>query len=652
MLKLANIFNDGMVLQRDLPIKVWGSAGAGQKVTVALGDSRGETTADAGGKWRLSLPAKPAGGPYELRAESGGDQAVFKDVLLGDVWLLSGQSNMAVSLLFAQDDFQKEIKGGANYPAIRQFTIPMAMNFREPMEEFPATMDFPFLPPADAGEDAPPMPPFPPAAVWHAATPDKLGFFSAVGYFFAKKIHEKYQVPIGLINTAVGGVPVEAFMSRDALADYPLDLAEADHWADDDRVKQIPLEDAARLKAWNEGLDRRDPGVLEGWHESGYNDSGWKTAGLCDDWDTHPDMPSCGSVWFRRVLDIPPELAGKPARLSLGMLVEGDRCYVNGKLVGRADTRWFNRDYPIRAGLKAGRNVIVIRLLSQRRVGRAVPGCRLETTQRLVWPDMPEKNIALDRGDWKYRPGAEADFLEESTTVFYKPTGLYNGMIAPLHNYAIKGALWYQGESNTDRPNTYADHFCKMIEDWRKKWAVGDFSIFWVQLPNFAPLEKRAVNWAYLREEQRRCLRLANSGMAAAIDAGETWDIHPPRKAVLGERLALSALRVTYGENMVHSGPVFREITVTGKDAVLRFDSVGTGLASRDGGPLGGFAVFDGQKQYPAAAEIRGDTVAVSCPRAERIVAVRYAWESDPLEANLINKEGLPAPPFDSRLSR
>jgi sialate O-acetylesterase len=652
MLRINELFSDGMVLQRDGDIRVWGSAGAGEKVTVDFAGITREGFAGAGGRWLITLPPKPAGGPFEMRVSTGTEGLLIKDILLGDVWLLSGQSNMAVSLFFAQDDFKKEMESGGNYPEIRQFQVPFGMDFRGPREDF-SSLPPPFgPPPGEIDDDAPPMPAFPPSGVWSPAVPGKIGFFSAVGFFFAKRIYDTLKVPIGLISASMGGIPIDSFMSRESLGDYPLDLAETEKWADEENIRRLAREDADRLDAWNRGLDDHDPGVKEGWADPAYDDGAWKSAGICDDWRDHPDMPSCGSVWFRRELIIPPDLAGKKARLSLGMLVEGDRCFVNGVQVGGADTRWFNRNYNIKGGLREGRNLIVIRLLSQRDVARAVPGSRPETSQRIIFPETPERAIPLDDGNWKYHTGTPWGRLEESTTIYYKPSCLYNAMIAPLHNYAIRGACWYQGESHTERPNGHADRFRRMISDWRQKWGLGDFPVFWVQLPNFRPLEHTATNWAYMREEQRRCLTLPNSGMAVTIDAGETWDIHPVRKAVVGERLGLAAIKTAYGRDIVASGPVYRGITIYDDEAVLRFESLGNGLATSDGKNPGGFAVFDGIRQYPAEAEIRGTEIVVKCPPgAAGIRAVRYAWESDPAGANLINREGLPASPFDSRFS-
>ncbi|GHV16289.1 9-O-acetylesterase [Spirochaetia bacterium] len=653
MLKLSKLFSDGMVLQRDREVKVWGSAGPGETVTVTLAGATGQTLAGLDGKWLVTLPPKPAGGPFEMTAAAGSGSLRINDVLLGDVWVLSGQSNMAVSLFFAQDDLKKELAEAGNYPEIRQFQVPFAMDFSGPQEDFSSNTAPMGPPPGDIDEDAPSMPPFPPSAVWNRATPDTIGSFSAVGYFFAKTVYDTCKVPIGLISAAVGGVPIDSFMSREALAAYPLDIAEAAKWIDPLAIKRLAESDAARLAAWNRAVDDHDPGVAGNWHEPGFDDGGWQNAGLCDNWLLHPDMPANGSVWFRREITVPPELAGKKARLSLGMLVEGDRCYVNGVLVGQADTRWFNRNYAIKGGLKPGRNVIVIRLLSQRNVGRAVPGSRSETTQRIIFPETPEKTIQLDQGDWKYHTGTEWGRLDEATTIFYKPTCLYNAMIAPLHHYGIKGVCWYQGESHSEKPNGHADRFCSMITDWRAKWGQGDFPVFWVQLPNFRPLESTATNWAYVREEQRRCLRLINSGMVVTIDVGDSWDMHPTRKAIVGKRMGLAALKVAYGKDIVAGGPVYRDCVIYGNEAMLRFESVGGGLATGNGKELGGFTVFDGVHQYPAEAEIRGSEIAVKCPaEAAEIRSVRYAWESDPLKANLTNAEGLPASPFDSCFSR
>jgi sialate O-acetylesterase len=651
MLNLNKLFSDGMVLQRDRAVKIWGSAGPGETVTVTFDGTQRESSAGLDGKWLVTLPPRPAGGPFEMEVKAGSDRLLVRDVLLGDVWLLSGQSNMAVSLVFAQADYKKELNTGGNYPEIRQFQVPFAMDFSGPREDF-SSPSLPFGPsPGESDEDVPPMP-MPSMGAWKKATPETIGSFSAVGYFFAKKIYDTCKVPVGLVSASMGGVPIDSYMSREALKDYPLDIAEAEKWVDEANIRRLAGEDAARLEAWNRAVDDHDPGVRENWQDPGYDDSNWNTAGLCDDWQDHPDMPLCGSVWFRKEIIVPPELAGKKARLSMGMLVEGDRCFVNGVLVGKMDTRWAFRNYAIKDGLHSGRNVVVIRLLSQRDIGRAVPGSRPETSHRIIFPEMPDRAIQLDQGTWKYRAGTEWGRLEESTTIFYKPCCLYNAMIAPLHNYAIKGACWYQGESHTERPNGYADRFRKMITDWREKWGLGDFPVFWVQLPNFAPLEKEATNWAYLREEQRRCLTLPRSGMAVAIDVGDRWDMHPVRKAVVGERLALAALKTAYGKDLVSGGPMYKELVIYGREGALRFESLGSGLATRDNGKPGGFTVFDGIREYPAEAEIRGEEVLVKCPaEAREILAVRYAWESDPLEANLINKEGLPAAPFDSRFS-
>jgi sialate O-acetylesterase len=646
MLKLASILKDGMVLQRDSPIKIYGWADPSTRVHVSLGGTTEDAIAGLDGKWLAILPPLGAGGPYEMEVWASGSRIVVKDILMGDVWILTGQSNMHVPLIFSRGEYEEE-KPYINFPEIRHFTVPMQMNFTEPLEDIAAkNMPPPGLPEEDP--DTVEGPPSLPAGRWFAALPDTAPFFSAVGYYFAKVLHTTYRVPIGLISACIGGTPVEAWMSRESLADYPIELAEADKFADEEVIRETVERDAARLAGWNKALDTNDPGLAENWQLGEYDDSAWKETGLTDDWTTHPDMPSCGSVWFRTELDIDAKFAGKPCRLCLGMLVEGDRCYVNGIQVGSGDTRWFNRNYGIPGGLRPGRNVIVLRILSQRGLGRVVPGCIPETSQRLVGEDF---SLPLENLNWRYKTGAACGPLKKATTIFYMPTGLYHGMIAPLHDFVIKGALWYQGESHTEEPAAYADQFRGMITDWRRRWGIGDFPVLFAQLPNFAPLEQDARTWAYMREEQRRCLKLPRTAMITTIDAGETWDIHPPHKKVVGERMALAARRIAYGENLVSSGPVFSGCCVQGNRAVIFFDSLGSGLAVRDGGPLRGFTVFDGRKTWPAEAAIEGNTVAVYCPAAARILAVRYAWESNPLDANLINKDGLPAPPFDTRLS-
>jgi sialate O-acetylesterase len=646
MLKLASILKDGMVLQRNSPIKIYGWADPSTLVHISLGGNEEDAIAGLDGKWLAVLPPLEAGGPYKMEVWASGSRIVVKDILMGDVWILTGQSNMHVPLIFSRGEYEEE-KPYINFQEIRHFTVPMQMNFTEPLEDIaPKNMGPPGLPEEDP--DTVEGPPSLPAGRWFAAVPDTAPFFSAVGYYFAKSLYTAYGVPIGLISACIGGTPIEAWMSRESLADYPTELAEADKFADEGVIRETVEGDAVRLAEWNKALDAKDPGLVENWQLGEYDDSAWKELGLNDDWNSHPDMPSCGSVWFRAEIDVDQEIAAKPCHLCLGMLVEGDRCYVNGIPVGKGDTRWFNRNYAVPGGLKPGRNVIVLRILSQRNLGRVVPGCVPETSQRLVGENF---SLSLESLRWKYRPGAACGPLERATTIFYKPTGLYHGMIAPLHNFAIKGALWYQGESHTEEPTAYADQFRRMITGWRQCWGLGDFPVLFAQLPNFAPLEHDARNWAYMREEQRRCLKIPRTAMITTIDAGETWDIHPPHKRIIGERMALAARRVAYGENTVSSGPVLSSCCVNGDHALLRFDSLGGGLASRGGGPLKGFAVFDGKKTWLAEADIEGGAVVVRCPASEKILAVRYAWESNPLEANLINKEGLPAPPFDTRLS-
>jgi sialate O-acetylesterase len=645
MLKLASIFKDGMVLQRDSPVKIYGWADPSTCVHISLIGNKGDAIAGIDRKWSAILPPLGAGGPYEMEVWACSSRIVVKDVFIGDVWLLTGQSNMQVPLIFSRSEYEEE-KSHIDFREIRHFTVPMQMDFSKPMEDIaPKNMSPPGLPEEDP--DTVKGPPSLPAGRWFAAVPDAAPFFSAVGYHFAKSLYEVYKIPIGLISACIGGTPIEAWMSRESLAEYPTELAEADKFADEKVIQETVKGDTTRLAEWNKTLDEKDSGLAENWYFSEYDDSSWEKTGLNDDWASHPDMPSCGSVWFRAVINAAKEMAEKPCHLCLGMLVEGDRCYVNGVLVGSGDTRWFNRNYEILGGLKLGRNVITLRILSQRKLGRIVPGCVPETSQRIVGGNF---SLPLEQMDWKYKPGAICGPLEEGTTIFYKPTGLYHGMIAPLHDFAIKGVLWYQGESHTEEPTAYADQFCSMIADWRQHWGLGDFPVVFVQLPNFAPLEHNARNWAYLREEQRRCLRLSRTSMVTAIDTGETWDIHPPHKRIIGQRMALAARHIAYGESLIFSGPVLAGCCIDGDHALLRFDSLGGGLATKDGGPLRGFTVFDGKQTWPAEAEIEGNMVVIRCPATE-IRAIRYAWESNPLEANLINKEGLPAPPFDTRLS-
>jgi len=620
-LRLPRLISDGMVLQRDKDIKIWGWALPGETVTVSFMGQTYSSTADAKGKWEVLLPKLPAGGPHSMEITASQQRIIVKDILIGDVWVCSGQSNMVIPMERVKDIYEDEIAHCDN-PLIRQFTVPDRYDFNGPREDL------------DGG-------------IWEPLNADTVLRFSAVGYFFAKALFAKYGIPIGLIKACVGGTPVEAWMSEEVVRQFPGNMEIVEQLRVDGYIDSIKQMEEAKVRAWYESIDENDKGIQKGhvpWFAPEYDASDWARVKLPASWKEMGLDSIKGAVWFRKEIDVPAFMAGKPAKLYMGTIVDSDRTYVNGVLVGSTSYRYPPRKYEVPAGLlKAGKNVITVRVISNDGNGEFVKGKIYK-----LFGHGYEINL---EGEWQYRVGAAIDEPLPTVTFFqYKPTGLFNGMIAPLLNYGIKGVIWYQGESNTDDPKGYCEKFCAMIADWRKKWGQGDFPFLYVQLANFmeAKDQPSESQWAQLREEQRRALCLPNTGMAVAIDLGEWNDLHPLNKKDVGERLALLARKLAYGEkDLVASGPLYKSMRVEGNKAIIEFSNIGSGLMVKGGGQLKHFAIAGRDKKFVwAKAIIEDDRVVVWHDDIPNPVAVRYAWADNPEGANLYNREGLPASPF------
>lgn len=620
-LRLPRLISDGMVLQRDKDIKIWGWALPGETVTVSFMGQTYSSTADAKGKWEVLLPKLPAGGPHSMEITASQQRIIVKDILIGDVWVCSGQSNMVIPMERVKDIYEDEIAHCDN-PLIRQFTVPDRYDFNGPREDL------------DGG-------------IWEPLNADTVLRFSAVGYFFAKALFAKYGIPIGLIKACVGGTPIEAWMSEEVVRQFPGNMEIVEQLRVDGYIDSIKQMEEAKVRAWYESIDENDKGIQKGhvpWFDPEYDASDWARVKLPASWKEMGLDSIKGAVWFRKEIDVPAFMAGKPAKLYMGTIVDSDRTYVNGVLVGSTSYRYPPRKYEVPAGLlKAGKNVITVRVISNDGNGEFVKGKIYK-----LFGHGYEINL---EGEWQYRVGAAIDEPLPTVTFFqYKPTGLFNGMIAPLLNYGIKGVIWYQGESNTDDPKGYCEKFCAMIADWRKKWGQGDFPFLYVQLANFmeAKDQPSESQWAQLREEQRRALCLPNTGMAVAIDLGEWNDLHPLNKKDVGERLALLARKLAYGEkDLVASGPLYKSMRVEGNKAIIEFSNIGSGLMVKGGGQLKHFAIAGRDKKFVwAKAIIEDDRVVVWHDDIPNPVAVRYAWADNPEGANLYNREGLPASPF------
>lgn len=523
--KLPALISDGMVLQREQPIKVWGTADAGESVQVKFLKNATPTgvkggklkvaytvTADANGRWTLTLPAMKPGGPYILQV----NDIELKDILVGDVWLCSGQSNMELPVSRVTDMFRDEIAAYEN-TNIRQLKVPNIFNFHAPQADLP---DY---------------------VAWKPLTQENVMNFSALGYFFAKAMYEKNSIPVGLINSSWGGTPVEAWISEEGLKEFPKYINDKRQYEDDAYLKSIKQTEGLSFYRWNTSLYRGDAGLHEAtpWYAANYNDKDWKTVDLFStDWGTNGLNPINGSHWFRKEVEVPQDWNGKEATLRLGCIVDADSVYVNGTFVGTISYQYPPRIYTIPAGvLKAGKNTVTIRLISN----NGYPHFVKEKPYKIICGN---EEVSL-QGEWKYRLGASMPPAPGMMFFCYKPVCLYNAMIAPLQNYGIRGVLWYQGESNVDRRNEYAALLTVLIADWRSTFDNPELPFYIVELADF--LSKDDISgrqaWAEMRKEQAKVAETnRNTRLIRNSDLGEWNDIHPLDKKNLGQRAAESAL--------------------------------------------------------------------------------------------------------------
>lgn len=618
-LKLPQIFSDHMVLQQKAEVPIWGWAAAGEKITVQLAKQEVNTTADDSGQWSVKLQPVNAGGPHELVVSSKNQTLRYEDVLFGEVWLCSGQSNMEYTLKMLD---KTEAIANADNDQLRLFTVEKRVAFR-PEEDL------------ESGQ-------------WASTKPETIADFSAVAYFFGKKLQEELDVPIGLIQSAWGGTVVETWMSSASAKKVPYYTEHVNQLKDFD-VEKMKAQTTARYdKLLAEFGDEKKDGLQNGkalWAASNYDDSRWGDMKLPGLWENQGFSELNGVVWYRKEINIPAEVAAKGLTLHLGPIDDDDMTWINGQLVGSMVQKYnVPRIYEVPAKvLKAGKNVITVRVNDTGGGG----GFHGQAEQMKIQSGDFEHSLA---GMWKYRLSPDlVSFEAAGAGPNDHPTVLFNGMINPLIPYALQGAIWYQGESNAGRAYEYRELFPMMINDWRKYWSE-DLDFYWVQLANFMDpaSDPGPSNWAELREAQDMTLSLPKTGMAVIIDIGEADDIHPKNKEDVGLRLALQALHKNYGQDIVYSGPVFEGMKIDGKTAILSFDHTGSGLMAKDKyGYLKGFAIAGKDRKFHwARARIVGDKVEVFSPEVNQPVAVRYAWADNPEDANLYNKEGLPAAPF------
>lgn len=650
-LELSPLYGDGMVMQRSKPLRIVGTATPGSEVTAELAGDSVETTTGSDGNFRLELPARPAGGPYRLTVrEEGGKERIFHDVLIGDVWICSGQSNMEWPLVRSDDG--EEAMAGPGTPELRFFQVP----YRTSPDREMTTLS---------------------GGKWQKCVGRNSENLSGVGYFFAVRLQHDLDIPIGLIQSNWGGTAIESWLDRaslEALDCQPLlELVDTAGKLTEAEYQQFYDQS---MQKWLRRIEREfaaERAAAVGWMAAELETGNWRDLTVPGIWERQ--MPAFdGVMWLRREVELPAGWTGRDLELSLGAVDDCDETYFNGVKVGATGVEtpqyWAaKRFYRIPGELvRAGNNVIAIRIADLAYDGGLTgrpeevflqlsgdPAGRIELAG--TWLARRECVFTADR--IPARPVNPVDLRNQ-----YFPTTLYNGMIRPLIDYPAAGFLWYQGESNVGNPALYSRSFPQLIERWRQLWGDGGMGFFFVQLSAFEKHEPglvlpddyflsrepdTACDWAYLREAQDAALQLPLTGRAISIDLGNATDIHPTNKRDVGIRLALEAERVYYRLPVESRGPAVREIRPHHGELEVVFDHAGDGLVTGDGKMPANFLVAGADGKFRRAeAKISGHSVFVGHPDIKEPKFVRYAWENYPLRINLYNRAGLPAEPFRS----
>lgn len=611
-IRMPLIFSDGMVLQRDKQIPIWGFADANESVEIHFNKQVKKTTADKNGKWTVNLSAEKAGGPFELTI-IGKNKITIKNVLVGEVWICSGQSNMEFQV-FKTMNAEKEI-ADANYPMIRHFGV---------------AQDLSGTPKDDLKQGK-----------WEEANKKNVGNFTAVGYYFARKLYAELKIPIGIINTSWGGTNVETWTSREAFEKSP------DFKALIADVPTLNVDSISKLYArkMKERVEKIQGNPVssdneDSFKELSFNDNSWGELNTPSLWENQPLGDLDGVVWMRKTITLTADDLKNNAVLSLAKIDDEDITYVNGIEIGRNTQYDLKRVYSVPGNvLKEGKNVIAVRIVDNSGGGGIYGEAQdLKLT-------IGSKSIPLD-GKWKFRVIVVKTALSPNSY----PSLLYNAMVNPLVPYGIQGVLWYQGEANVWRAAEYKKSFPLMITDWRTKFKQGNFPFYFVQLSTFDEFggnSEKGSRWAELREAQSETLKVPNTGMAVTTDIGNAKDIHPTNKQDIGLRLAAIAMNNIYGKKQVHSGPTYKSQEIKGNQIVLTFDNIGSGLSTPNNVELKGFEIAGADKVFHSAKAIMKDNkVIVSSDQVQNPVAVHYGWADDDTAINLFNKEKFPASPF------
>lgn len=618
-IRLPKLISDNMILQREQAIKIWGWASPYEKITVLFNKKNLKTITSKNGKWELQLPPQSAGTGYKMVLK-GKNEITIKNIAFGDVWLTSGQSNMTITMERVKERFPDDIIA-ANYPDIRYFFVQTLTDLNTHKDDFPD------------GE-------------WKTANPNDIYTFNAIGYFFARDIYSKYKVPVGIINSSVGGTPIEAWISEGGYKNFPDIQKTITQNKDTSYVNSLKRNVP---KTRTNPTPTKDLGSIEHWESPDYQPKGWRNFNIPGYWEDQRLKNLNGVVWFRREFEVPKSWLGKTVKLYMGRIVDADEMYVNGKKIGNITYQYPPRRYEIPADLlQEGKNTFVIKVTNTSGKGGFVP-------DKPYYMTANNENIDL-KGTWQYKVGEAyqpQNFEKFSGGLVQQnqPTALFNAMIAPILPVKIKGFMWYQGESNTGNPEQYDTLMPALINNWRSLWKDEKLPFFVVQLANFQDIDFTPTesNWARLREAQNEALKLSNTAVIVTIDLGEWNDIHPLNKKDIGKRLALAAENLAYNDKkIVYSGPTLKSQTIENNKIILTFDNVAEGITSKDDEELRWFSIADESKKFVwAKTRIIGkNQIEVWSEDLKNPKYVRYAWQDNPEDVNFYNSENLPASPF------
>lgn len=614
-LRLPVIFQSNMVLQRDKPAAIWGFGNAGEKITILFKGKAYTSFCSKDGQWSMMLATQAAGGPYNITITGKDNSLILKNILFGDVWLCSGQSNMQ----FTVSEMKKKIEElGAKFANIRLFTASIGMDY---------------VPKNDLS-----------GGTWQETSTETINNFSATAFFFGKLLQDSLNIPIGLISDNLGATSIETWMSREAISKFPQFSSYYNQYlAPQKSFKEINTTFEKIKPEWEAEYYLKGKGIEQKWYLPDTDISDWKTMEIPGWWEDKGMPDFDGAVWFRKSFDLSENFKGDTFNLALNQIDDYDIVWVNGQKVGESygNQNWRNYKVPSNI-LKPKGNIMVVRVFDI--------GDKGGMYSNAIWGNPILLGQWLYKADYQINPKTFPKPHVVNVSPFSTPAVLYNGNIAPIASLSIKGIIWYQGESNAGRASEYHDLFPAFITDWRTHFNQGNIPFLFVQLANYmaevqVPGES---SWAELREAQAAALKLPNTGMATIIDIGEANDIHPKNKIEVGRRLGLAALKVAYKKNVVSRGPTYDFMEIKNNSIVIHYAEGTDTLVSKDKyGYIRGFAVAGADhKFYWARAFIKNHTVIIYSKDVPHPVSVRYAWSDNPGETDLYNNSNLPAVPF------